>query len=60
MLEDAGFESGNIVVDGWGNIECFVQHATEYWVAPPYDETKSMTNTPHVPNVVWAFAKKQS
>jgi SAM-dependent methyltransferase len=58
LLEDAGFDIGDITTAGWGNIECFVQHATDTSCAPAYDGTQSLRNTAHLPIVVWGFARK--
>jgi SAM-dependent methyltransferase len=58
LLEDAGFDRNNITTDGWGNIECFIQHATDLSQAPAYDGSQPLQNTLHLPIVVWGFAQK--
>lgn len=58
LFEDAGFETNKIITNGWGNVECFVQHATDTSMAPAYDPTMSLVNTPHLPIVVWGLAQK--
>ncbi|MGN6366219.1 methyltransferase domain-containing protein [Asticcacaulis taihuensis] len=58
MLEDAGFAPDEIVVGGWGNYECFLQHAIDQSMAPGYDGRLPLHNIGHIPNMVWGFARK--
>jgi SAM-dependent methyltransferase len=57
MLQDAGFDENSIVVGAWGNYECFLRHAIEQ-TAPAMHNQFSLVNVAHVPNMVWALARK--
>jgi SAM-dependent methyltransferase len=59
LLEDAGFNAEDVVTSGWGNLECFLQHAIDTSQAPGYDETRPLHNITHLPIVVWGFARKR-
>ncbi|WP_197430474.1 methyltransferase domain-containing protein [Methylobacterium sp. CCH5-D2] len=58
MLEDSGFKPEHIVTGGWGNYECFLQHAIDQSHAPAVADHHPMTNHGHIPQMVWGYARK--
>jgi hypothetical protein len=58
LLEDAGFQREHILTQGWGNLECLITHIVDVSNAPGYDGSQPLHSTPHLPIVVWGFARK--
>lgn len=58
MLEDAGFQSRDIITGGWGNYQCFLRHAIDQSSAPGMRDEFSLENVGHIPQMVWGFAQK--
>jgi SAM-dependent methyltransferase len=58
LLQDSGFDVDNIIVDSWGNYECFLRHAIDQ-TAPWMRDDFPLNNQPHIPQMVWALARKQ-
>lgn len=53
LLEDSGFVIKHI--DSWGNKECIVSNFDQW---TDYQDGMSLINTPELPMMVWALAKK--